>query len=109
MLTARMATQYWYYNNYHLITEEQEEENNFSFNPLRLGPGLIVCFIYTMHSCSANIINSHTGFKQTRAVLDKSSLDFATTLKRQIFAPDLADNNLLCLFMLNYLNFITKQ
>jgi len=32
---------------------------------------------------SANIINSHTGFKHTRAVLDRSSLDFATTFKRQ--------------------------
>jgi len=62
-----------------------------------------------MHSCSANIINSDTFFKQTRAVLDKSSQGFATTLKRQIFAPGLADIHLLCLFMLNYLNVITKQ
>jgi hypothetical protein len=37
-----------------------------------------------MHSCSAKIINSHTGFKQARAILDQSSLDFATTLKRDI-------------------------
>lgn len=48
------------------------------------------------------------GFKQTRAVLDKSSPGFDITL-RQMFAPGLAETHLLCLFMLKYLNFITKQ
>jgi hypothetical protein len=64
----------------------QEEEAISAIIRFHLNHNSLSCFIHTVQSRSANTIDCNTGFKQTTAVLDKSSLVCDTIFKWQRFA-----------------------